>query len=143
MKKILILHGPNLNLLGTREPDVYGSLSLKDLNTQLSALGKEQGFEIYCVQSNVEGELVNLLHEHGFDSKGIVFNPGGYTHTSVALRDAVASIESPVMELHISHPEAREDFRHQSLVRPVCRGSISGMGVEGYFAALRFFMGAE
>ena len=143
MKKVLILHGPNLNLLGTREPDVYGSLSLKDLNTQLSALGKEQGFEIYCVQSNVEGELVNLLHEHGFDSKGIVFNPGGYTHTSVALRDAVASIESPVMELRISHPEAREDFRHQSLVRPVCCGSISGMGVEGYFAALRFFMGAE
>ena len=143
MKKVLILHGPNLNLLGTREPDVYGSLSLKDLNSQLSALGMQHGFEIHCVQSNVEGELVNLLHEHGFDSRGIIFNPGGYTHTSVALRDAVASIESPVIEVHISHPEAREDFRHQSWVRPVCCGAISGMGVEGYFAALRFFMGAE
>jgi 3-dehydroquinate dehydratase-2 len=143
VKKVLILHGPNLNLLGTREPDVYGSLSLKDLNSQLSALGMQHGFEIHCVQSNVEGELVNLLHEHGFDSRGIIFNPGGYTHTSVALRDAVASIESPVIEVHISHPEAREDFRHQSWVRPVCCGAISGMGVEGYFAALRFFMGAE
>ena len=143
MKKILVLHGSNLNLLGKREPEIYGSMTLGDLNQRLMEMGRQQGYLIECAQSNVEGELVNLLHKHGFDSKGIIFNPGGYTHTSVALRDAVASIDSPVMEVHISHPEAREEFRHQSLIRSACSGAISGMGAEGYLAALRFFMGAE
>lgn len=143
MKKILVLHGPNLNLLGTREPSVYGSMSLIELNQRLVDLGSASGFEVHCAQSNVEGELVNMLHEHGFDSDGIIFNPGGYTHTSVALRDAVSSIASPVLEVHISHPEAREEFRHESLIRPACVGAISGLGVEGYSAAIRFFIGVE
>jgi 3-dehydroquinate dehydratase-2 len=143
VKKILVLHGPNLNLLGTREPSVYGSMSLIELNQRLVDLGSASGFEVHCAQSNVEGELVNMLHEHGFDSNGIIFNPGGYTHTSVALRDAVSSIASPVLEVHISHPEAREEFRHESLIRPACAGAISGLGVEGYSAAIRFFIGVE
>lgn len=140
MKKILVLHGPNLNLLGTREPSLYGSISLNELNKRLVDLGAKSGFEVHCFQSNVEGELVNILHEHGFDCEGIIFNPGGYTHTSVALRDAVSSIVSPVLEVHISHPEAREEFRHQSIIRPACVGAISGLGVEGYSAAIRFFI---
>lgn len=140
MKKILILHGPNLNLLGVREPDVYGSMTLVELNDALETTVSESGFELIISQSNVEGELVNSLQEHGFSVHGIVFNPGGYTHTSVALRDAVSAIASPVIEVHLSHPDAREDFRKPSLLREACFGSISGLGAESYIAALRFFM---
>lgn len=140
MKKILILHGPNLNLLGVREPEVYGSMTLAELNDALQSIAFEGGFELIISQSNVEGELVNSLQEHGFSAHGIVFNPGGYTHTSVALRDAVSAIASPVIEVHLSHPDAREDFRKPSLLREACFGSISGLGAESYIAALRFFM---
>ena len=140
MKKILILHGPNLNLLGVREPEVYGSMTLAELNDALQTIAFESGFELIISQSNVEGELVNSLQEHGFSAHGIVFNPGGYTHTSVALRDAVSAIAAPVIEVHLSHPDAREDFRKSSLLREVCFGSISGLGAESYIAALRFFM---
>ena len=140
MKKILILHGPNLNLLGVREPEVYGSMTLAELNDALQKIAFESGFELIVSQSNVEGELVNSLQEHGFSAHGIVFNPGGYTHTSVALRDAVSAIASPVIEVHLSHPDAREDFRKPSLLREACFGSISGLGAESYIAALRFFM---
>ncbi|MDO7741834.1 MAG: 3-dehydroquinate dehydratase [Flavobacteriales bacterium] len=140
MKKILILHGPNLNLLGVREPEVYGSMTLAELNDALQTIAFEGGFELIISQSNVEGELVNSLQEHGFSAHGIVFNPGGYTHTSVALRDAVSAIASPVIEVHLSHPDAREDFRKPSLLREACFGSISGLGAESYIAALRFFM---
>ena len=140
MKKILILHGPNLNLPGVREPDVYGSMTLVELNDALETTVSESGFELIISQSNVEGELVNSLQEHGFSVHGIVFNPGGYTHTSVALRDAVSAIASPVIEVHLSHPDAREDFRKPSLLREACFGSISGLGAESYIAALRFFM---
>ena len=140
MKKILILHGPNLNLLGVREPEVYGSMTLAELNDALQKIAFESGFELIISQSNVEGELVNSLQEHGFSAHGIVFNPGGYTHTSVALRDAVSAITSPVIEVHLSHPDAREDFRKPSLLREACFGSISGLGAESYIAALRFFM---
>ena len=140
MKKILILHGPNLNLLGVREPEVYGSMTLAELNDALQKIAFESGFELIISQSNVEGELVNSLQEHGFSAHGIVFNPGGYTHTSVALRDAVSAIDSPVIEVHLSHPDAREDFRKPSLLREACFGSISGLGAESYIAALRFFM---
>ena len=140
MKKILILHGPNLNLLGLREPEVYGSMTLAELNDALQTIAFESGFELIISQSNVEGELVNSLQEHGFSAHGIVFNPGGYTHTSVALRDAVSAIESPVIEVHLSHPDAREDFRKPSLLREACFGSISGLGAESYIAALRFFI---
>ena len=140
MKKILVLHGPNLNLLGVREPEVYGSMTLAELNDALQKIAFESGFELIISQSNVEGELVNSLQEHGFSAHGIVFNPGGYTHTSVALRDAVSAIASPVIEVHLSHPDAREDFRKPSLLREACFGSISGLGAESYIAALRFFM---
>lgn len=140
MKKILILHGPNLNLLGVREPEVYGSMTLAELNDALQTIAFESGFELIISQSNVEGELVNSLQEHGFSAHGVVFNPGGYTHTSVALRDAVSAIASPVIEVHLSHPDAREDFRKPSLLREACFGSISGLGAESYIAALRFFM---
>jgi 3-dehydroquinate dehydratase-2 len=140
VKKILILHGPNLNLLGLREPEVYGSMTLAELNDALQTIAFESGFELIISQSNVEGELVNSLQEHGFSAHGIVFNPGGYTHTSVALRDAVSAIESPVIEVHLSHPDAREDFRKPSLLREACFGSISGLGAESYIAALRFFI---
>lgn len=140
MKKILILHGPNLNLLGVREPEVYGSMTLAELNDALQTIAFEGGFELIISQSNVEGELVNSLQEHGFSAHGVVFNPGGYTHTSVALRDAVSAIASPVIEVHLSHPDAREDFRKPSLLREACFGSISGLGAESYIAALRFFM---
>ena len=140
MKKILILHGPNLNLLGVREPEVYGSMTLAELNDALQTIAFEGGFELIISQSNVEGELVNSLQEHGFSAHGIVFNPGGYTHTSVALRDAVSAIASPVIEVHLSHPDAREDFRKPSLLREACFGSISGLGAESYIGALRFFM---
>ena len=141
MKKIAVLHGPNLNLLGIREPNIYGDLSLDELNESLSAMASDAGFELVAIQSNIEGELVNSLQEQGFSSHGIIFNPGGYTHTSVALRDAVAAIASPVIEVHLSHPDAREEFRKNSLLREVCVGSITGLGAESYQAALRYFMG--
>ena len=141
MKKIAVLHGPNLNLLGIREPEIYGDLSLEELNRSLLAMASDAGFELVAIQSNIEGELVNALQEQGFSSHGIIFNPGGYTHTSVALRDAVAAIASPVIEVHLSHPDAREEFRKNSLLREVCVGSITGLGAESYQAALRYFMG--
>jgi 3-dehydroquinate dehydratase-2 len=141
VKKIAVLHGPNLNLLGIREPNIYGDLSLDELNESLSAMASDAGFELVAIQSNIEGELVNALQEQGFSSHGVIFNPGGYTHTSVALRDAVAAITSPVIEVHLSHPDAREEFRKNSLLREVCVGSITGLGAESYQAALRYFMG--
>ena len=143
MKRILILNGPNLNLLGTREPGIYGSVTLESLEGQWIAYGKDHGVEVTCLQSNIEGELVDALQAHGFDADAILFNPGGYTHTSVALRDAVAAIASPVYEVHISHPEAREEFRKTSLLREVCAGSVSGLGVAGYIAVLASLVSAE
>ena len=143
MKRILILNGPNLNLLGTREPGIYGSVALKSLEEQWIAYGKGHGVEVTCLQSNIEGELVDALQAHGFDADAILFNPGGYTHTSVALRDAVAAITSPVYEVHISHPDAREEFRKTSLLREVCAGSVSGLGVAGYMVVLASLVSAE
>lgn len=142
MKRILILNGPNLNLLGTREPGIYGSVTLESLEGQWIAYGKDHGVEVTCLQSNIEGELVDALQAHGFDADAILFNPGGYTHTSVALRDAVAAITSPVYEVHISHPEAREEFRKTSLLREVCAGSVSGLGVAGYMAVMASLVSA-
>lgn len=130
-----IVNGPNLNLLGLREPEKYGHESfeayLETLRTAFSEL------DIQYFQSNVEGELIDFLHDVGFDSGGIVLNAGGYTHTSVALRDAVAAITAPVIEVHITNVHAREAFRHTSLLSPVCQGVVCGLGLEGYAAALR------
>lgn len=140
MKKILVLHGPNLNLLGRREPGLYGAMTLEQLNASLHSMANSGGFELITLQNNVEGELINSLQEHGFSAHGIVFNPGGYTHTSVAIRDAVLAIDSPVIEVHLTNPDAREEFRKPSLLREACLGSIGGLGTESYVAALRFFM---
>lgn len=140
VKKILLLNGPNLNLLGIREPEVYGTSTLHDLEQELEAMATAKGWELIAAQSNVEGELVNHLQSHGFEVQGIIFNPGGYTHTSVALHDAIAAIDSPVIEVHISHPDSRENFRKDSLIRSVCAGTISGLGLESYRAALRYLI---
>lgn len=136
MKKVLILHGPNLNLLGEREPQVYGSLTLEEINRRLINAGEGLNLEVTCFQSNHEGELINALHEAHRTMDGVVFNPAGYTHTSVALRDAVAAIAVPVIEVHLSNPAAREEFRHTSLLAPVCRGTIAGFGWRSYWLGL-------
>ncbi|HWB27348.1 MAG TPA: type II 3-dehydroquinate dehydratase [Chitinophagaceae bacterium] len=135
--KIAIINGPNLNLLGTREPSVYGSQTFEQYFETLKGLFPAVEFH-YC-QSNVEGELINELQRVGFDYDGIILNPGGYTHTSVALGDAIAAITTPVIEVHISNVQAREDFRKISHVSAKCRGTISGLGLKGYALATQYF----
>ena len=137
MTAILVLHGPNLNLLGQREPEIYGNLTLKEINERLVKLGQELNIEVRCVQTNHEGGLIDALHEAGKCAQGVILNAGGYTHTSVALRDAIAAINIPVVEVHISNVHARERFRHTSLISAVCRGQVTGFGWHSYVLALR------
>ena len=136
--KLLILNGPNLNLLGKREPEVYGRESFEDYFEKLQT--KFPDVTMHYFQSNHEGELIDKLHEAGFTYNGIVFNPGAYTHTSIALADAIAAIETPVVEVHISNTLSRESFRHRSYMAANCVGSIIGLGLEGYDLAVTYFM---
>lgn len=136
--KLLILNGPNLNLLGTRETAVYGNQTFADYFKILQS--KYSTLELVYYQSNVEGELINKLHEVGFSYDGVILNAGGYTHTSVALRDAIAAIKAPTIEVHISNVFAREDFRHVSLIAPKCKGSVSGFGMDSYRLAIESFL---
>ena len=143
MSAYLILHGPNLNLLGTREPEIYGTLTLKELNQKLSEYAKQQGFKIKTQQSNSEGELIDFLHGCRSWAKGVVFNPGAYTHYSYALRDAVASIGLPTVEVHLSDIHHREDFRKISVIAPVCLKQISGLGLKSYVEGLKILRERE
>ena len=136
--KIAIINGPSLNLLGKRETDIYGNKPFETFFDQLKM--KYPGVELSYFQSNVEGELINALHRHGFDSDGIILNPAGYTHTSVAIGDAIAAITTPVIEVHISNVHAREDFRKLSHVSGKSEGSIFGLGLKGYELAIQWFL---
>jgi 3-dehydroquinate dehydratase-2 len=138
-KNIVIINGPNLNLVGIREPEIYGNQSFeeyfKSLNTQYKLL------KLDYYQSNIEGEIINKIQEVGFSADGIILNAGGYTHTSVAIADAIKAIDTPVIEVHISNVDAREDFRRISIIGPVCLGSISGFGLQSYKLAIEYFNG--
>lgn len=137
--RIAIINGPNLNLLGKREPEIYGSQSFEDYLVTLKQAYPQ--VEINYFQSNVEGELINALQQYGFDYDGIIMNPGGYTHTSVAIGDCIAGIKTPVIEVHISNVHAREDFRKLSHVSAKAKGTICGLGMQGYELALRSLTG--
>jgi 3-dehydroquinate dehydratase II len=132
--KLIIINGPNLNLLGRREPSVYGNQNFDEYFITLQ--NSFQNIELEYYQTNVEGEIINKLHEVGFSYDGVILNAGGYTHTSVAIRDAIAAITTPVIEVHISNVYAREEFRHVSLIAPKCKGSISGFGMDSYRLAI-------
>lgn len=137
MTAILVIHGPNLNLLGTREPEIYGNLTLEVINRRLVRLGRDLQIEVRCTQSNHEGVLIDSLHEAQTWAQAVILNAGGYTHTSVALRDAISAIGIPVVEVHLSNVDAREEFRHNSLISGVCIGKVSGFGWRSYTLALQ------
>jgi len=139
--KILIINGPNLNLLGIREPNVYGKRTFEEFIQKLKA--EHAGIALDYFQSNIEGEIVTQIQDAGFTSDGIILNAGAYTHTSVAIRDAIASVSAPVIEVHLTNLITRESFRHLSVIGPVCRGSIMGFGLESYRLALLWFVGSE
>lgn len=137
MTKILVLNGPNLNLLGTREPDIYGATTLEQLEQECIRIGNDLGLQVTCQQSNHEGELVDALQNAGKNKTWVVFNPGAYTHTSIALHDAIAGSNCQVIEVHISNVHAREAFRHHSYISPVAQGTVVGLGTYGYTLALQ------
>jgi 3-dehydroquinate dehydratase-2 len=139
--RFLVVHGPNLNLLGSREPDVYGTTTLAEIDEMLVAQAAVDGHEIVSFQSNTEGELIDKLQEGGFD--GVLLNPGGLTHYSIALRDAVQSIPVPVVEVHLSNIFAREEFRQHSVISGACKGIVSGFGPQSYALGLRALIGAS
>ncbi len=136
-KKILVIHGPNLNLLGERQVDIYGKLTLAEINNALSELAKELGFELEAVQLNSEGEIVEAIQQAKKNFDAIVINPGAYTHYSVAIRDAISGVSLPTVEVHLSNIYAREEFRQRSVIAPVASGQISGFGLHSYLLGLR------
>lgn len=139
---ILVLHGPNLNLLGTREPTLYGTITLEEVNASLKKLGMDLGVSVESRQSNLEGELVTWIQEANGQFEGLVFNPAAYTHTSIALRDAVVGVGIPMVEVHLSNIHRRESFRHRSYLAPVSLGQISGFGPQSYLLGLRALVDA-
>ena len=141
MKKIQIINGPNLNLLGRREPGVYGAMSFDKYLAELRRRYSDVQIDYY--QSNIEGELINCIHVSGFDHDGIIFNAGAYTHTSIALQDAIRAVNAPVIEVHISNVHAREEFRHVSMIASACRGVICGFGLDSYRLALEGLLGRD
>lgn len=134
--KILLLNGPNLNLLGEREPGIYGAMTLPELEAALQSQAENLGVELICQQSNHEGQLIDWLHQARNWAQGVIFNPGAYTHSSIALADAISATGLTVIEVHLSNIYKREAFRHHSMIAPVAWGQISGLGTEGYFLAL-------
>ncbi len=138
--RVLVLNGPNLNLLGKREPEVYGTTSLDELMDELVLYGSAEGAEIRAAQSNSEGAIVDLLHASQEWATGVIINAGAYSHTSIAIRDAISSIDIPVIEVHISNVAAREEFRHQSMLSGVCQGVLFGFGHKGYKLAVQSFL---
>lgn len=139
--KVLVLHGPNLNLLGTREPQIYGTLTLDQIDAFIRQRGNELRVELVTAQSNLEGELVTLIQDAAGWADAILINPGGYSHTSVAIRDAIAAVDLPTVEVHLSNPAAREEFRHTDIVAGACTGVISGFGWRSYLLALESIAG--
>jgi 3-dehydroquinate dehydratase-2 len=137
---ILVLHGPNLNMLGRREPHIYGTTTLADINTALQRRCEEAGVNIICIQSNHEGELVEAVQTHGWEAAGIIINPGALTHYGLSLRDALAMVSAPIIEVHLSNVYQREAFRHTSVIAPIARGQITGLGWRGYLLALEWLL---
>ncbi|HLR11198.1 MAG TPA: type II 3-dehydroquinate dehydratase [Sporosarcina sp.] len=139
--KVLVMNGPNLNRLGKREPDIYGYETLEDIEQSLKQMVRDESVELSFFQSNIEGELINRIHDAADEGvRGIIFNPGAFTHYSIALRDAVSSVGIDVIEVHISNVHKREAFRQQSVIAPVCMGQITGLGTNGYLLALQAFL---
>ncbi len=136
MQRVLVIHGPNLNLLGKREKNIYGATSLDKINIKLENIAKDNGISLSFFQSNIEGEIINFIHKHGFDSSLLIINPGAYTHTSVAIRDAILAVNIPVIEVHMSNVYKREEFRHKSFIRDIAVGQITGFGEQSYYLAM-------
>ncbi|WP_298816730.1 type II 3-dehydroquinate dehydratase [Chloroflexus sp.] len=139
-KTVLVIHGPNLNMLGRREPHIYGAMTLDAINEALKQRGAAAGIEVQCIQSNHEGELVDAIQTRGWEAMGIIINPGALTHYGLSLRDALAMLSAPIIEVHLSNVYQREAFRHTSVIAPIARGQITGLGWRGYLLALEWLL---